>query len=1672
MAAQVGAAFIAIRPNLSGFHRTITKELKSLGPQVEKIGLGLGRNLGDGIRKGIGDPISGPLDESTKKQRTKAPKQGDEVAGAFARGFQKRLQAAFAQLPQVKIDADSSEADKKIADLRARMQALGEKTIGVDIDAEAALAELETIRGELAGLGQDAPINVRADVAAALAQLEAVQAEVSRLNGEDVEVKVDVDKGGLAKVSTSLLDLSARAAGVSASFLSLGPTIGVATVAVGTFGAVAGGVFVALGAGIAAAGAGFVGLGALIAAQNSQVKQAFSSTFADIKKQAATLAQPFIGPLKQVATIVGSTFKSIAPALGGIFKTLAPSVVPLVQGVAALVKSLMPLFQQIAAVAAPMLASLGQALAGFGPQLTAFLKPVLSALASVGQSLFPTLVSGIGQLLAAFGPLLGVLVRVGAQLLGPLLSALTTIVRAVGSALAPVLRAIAPVFTQLLQAVAPLVAQLASGLSPILVALAPILGQVFAVLQPVISALISGLQPVIAALVPVVGLLVNAIGQVLLALTPLLPVLGRFIGALLTGLMPVLTPIIKVIAQVAAQIAGALVQALIAAMPSIQQIILAIASLLPALLPIVPVFAQLAQAILPVVPPLARLAAMLVSLLVPVLRVVITVLVKVATTVASLLMPVLRFLVGVVTTVANAVKPVFMAIWTAIKAVGTAAQWVWNIIKIAFAGIILAGKILFAVLATVILAPLVIAFNLVKAAVLFLWHNAIVPAFNAIKTVVSAAYNAVIKPIINAFKSALHTLASVALWLWHNVITPAWNGIKTVISAAYHAVIKPIVDAFMNGLRTLASIFKWVYNNVIKPTWHAVGTAISTVWNTVIKPAFNALKSGVNAVKNGFKLAVDAITKIWHGLESATKKPVQFVVNTVYNNGIRSVWNKVAGLVHLPALPAVKFAAGGVFPGYTPGRDPYAMPMAAFSGGEAVMRPEFTRAVGPDFVYAVNKIARKRGVGGVRDWLANGDLKFARGGILPSRPVAAFADGGVIGSILGAVKHAGSLVVHGASSLLDAGASAFAKKVLNPILSHLPGADSTWAKAIISLPKQMINGFIGWLAKSIDPKLGGDPLGVVAAAKKYVGIGDDRGPNNNIFTRAWGMPGAPWCFAAGTLVDTPDGLKPIEDIAVGDEVLTPSGAVVAVSTLLQREKALLELVALGVPDTLVTADHPYWAMRRTSPNGKRRELEAPAWIRAGELKRGDMIALPVPAQGEDPFDPALSYVLGMYLADGHRLHRDSDRGVQFSDASCERERILTALKAAGYADVRVTENRTCLHFTVYDVGLYELCGRFGDLAHGKRIPGEVFTWDRAARQALLDGYLAGDGTLTDGVGWQATTVSRFLAHGLGKLVRSLGMFPGIRVARPAGTMTIEGREVETRKQYIVVWKPWPVRRPQFFERDGYLWVPIRSVSETGRIETVYDITVPGEHAFIADGAAVHNCAIFVSTAIKDAHAGKHYPGYPTAAVAGYNNAMRHVPVSAGRPGDLGVYGGGAHINIIEKKTGGGYLTIGGNQNALVQRRVRGGQTSMLRPNYAMGGVIGRQAARIFGWEAPRNADPHETQTPLVQLMRSLPKGQMGSVARAIVRNKLAVTNAGIYDDGGMLQPGLNLAFNATRRPEPVLTGAQWEALAASRAGGDTYTSYNVYPQRAEFSIRDLEALQRRQEALARVGRPV
>lgn len=85
------------------------------------------------------------------------------------------------------------------------------------------------------------------------------------------------------------------------------------------------------------------------------------------------------------------------------------------------------------------------------------------------------------------------------------------------------------------------------------------------------------------------------------------------------------------------------------------------------------------------------------------------------------------------------------------------------------------------------------------------------------------------------------------------------------------------------------------------------------------------------------------------------------------------------------------YALGGIIPGYSPGQDKF---QVGVSGGESIMRPEWTRAVGSSFVDGMNSIARKQGVEGVQRAMGAGVMgMFAEGGVFTPEEQRLYLEG-------------------------------------------------------------------------------------------------------------------------------------------------------------------------------------------------------------------------------------------------------------------------------------------------------------------------------------------------------------------------------------------------------------------------------------------------------------------------------------------------------------------------------------------------------------------------------------------------------------------------------------------------------------------------------------------------------
>ena len=323
--------------------------------------------------------------------------------------------------------------------------------------------------------------------------------------------------------------------------------------------------------------------------------------------------------------------------------------------------------------------------------------------------------------------------------------------------------------------------------------------------------------------------------------------------------------------------------------------------------------------------------------------------------------------------------------------------------------------------------------------------------WNAIKTAFQVGFLFISTVVLTPFKLAFDALGAAFNWLYANVIQPVWAGIQAVFQAAWSWIDSNVIQPFQAGLDAIGTVFNWLYANIIKPVWAAISGAFQTAWNWIDQNVVQPFKAGMDALGQSVQHMKDMASKAWDSLKEAAASPVRFVVNTVYTNGIQKVWNGIAGAIGLDNLKLpdakIKFASGGVIPGYTPGRD---VTMAAVSGGEAIMRPEFTRAVGKQQIYEWNRLARVGGAQAVRDSMT-GVPHYANGGVVPASQAIANANRATAGS--------GLLDKFG--DFLSGPAEWVRSKILDPVTNMVKTiGGGNWGSMMGSLPVSLAKGLV------------------------------------------------------------------------------------------------------------------------------------------------------------------------------------------------------------------------------------------------------------------------------------------------------------------------------------------------------------------------------------------------------------------------------------------------------------------------------------------------------------------------------------------------------------------------------------------------------------------------------------
>lgn len=333
------------------------------------------------------------------------------------------------------------------------------------------------------------------------------------------------------------------------------------------------------------------------------------------------------------------------------------------------------------------------------------------------------------------------------------------------------------------------------------------------------------------------------------------------------------------------------------------------------------------------------------------------------------------------------------------------------------------------------------------------------------------------------------------------------------------------------------------------------------------------------------------------------------------------------------------------------------------------------------------------------------------------------------------------------------------------------------------------------------------------------------------------------CFVAGTLIHTEDGFKPIEDVKVGDKVLTHANCYCEVEKTGSKSSDDIYMLKGSMFDIITcTGNHPFYA-RKMSRKGHNQErtFDTPEWIEAKDLNKNTYLGYAinkmwfVPGDNE-PMDSETKsilnseyfwYLIGRILGG---IWKNDDRFVICRDETiCNR--FASALKVLGI-HYRVEESKTVIRLGIPTSLQNQLLTKY------------ICQLPPYMIERFIYGLVNSNGSYNN-YKYEINTTNIELAYGLQQCIAKVFK----RIAKISRNDIVHTHftklliEVE-KYQYKLVWHTADSSRDRSFYEDGYIWFPLKSVAKVDCNTIVYNLQVADNHSYTANGVIVHNCQDF------------------------------------------------------------------------------------------------------------------------------------------------------------------------------------------------------------------------------------
>jgi intein/homing endonuclease len=338
------------------------------------------------------------------------------------------------------------------------------------------------------------------------------------------------------------------------------------------------------------------------------------------------------------------------------------------------------------------------------------------------------------------------------------------------------------------------------------------------------------------------------------------------------------------------------------------------------------------------------------------------------------------------------------------------------------------------------------------------------------------------------------------------------------------------------------------------------------------------------------------------------------------------------------------------------------------------------------------------------------------------------------------------------------------------------------------------------------------------------------------------------CYAVGSLIATPEGLRKVEDLVLGDPVVGKENINHVVARKQVTNQAVVRVKTKFGYEATVTPHHPFWVVGH-------------GWKYAEELASGDKIQLDA---GRDIFgdkhDPLKALVYGYLVAEGD--WSEASNSVRFSNTEPEVIHDFASTFEAVF-NVKPTENKLGVRCG-YDHVRHQIASELATGAFNKHVPQFVLEGTEQTVGHFLAGLYEGDGNVRLNpkvLSVELNTVSKQLSEEVHLLLLRLGIKSSRKYfdnkyfnnkQRPFYRITIYGENIKTflmkvgfrsNRKRIALNQAVEMISGTRRSRSKDMHTAVVSVEPT--VADIVHLEVSGDHSYVGQGLVGHNSAMII-----------------------------------------------------------------------------------------------------------------------------------------------------------------------------------------------------------------------------------